>query len=165
MFVGLDLGTVMGWATKFPGCPVTATTRKLTGAVKNKPPGTRYLEFETLVLDILATARNKFPGRPVVVGYEDVAAHRGVRAAHVFGGFKAVLQKLAATEGFDLRPYGVTTVKKAVLRGGATKPQIATKLLTLPDYSHLVFETEDASDAAAVLFAVRADEHNQTKSD
>ena len=92
MLLALDLGTKMGWATHTSsginsGMQSFANDRFSGG-------GMRYLKFEKW-LSSLPT--------PTQVVYEEVRRHVATDAAHVYGGFMAVLTKWCESTAYQRR--------------------------------------------------------------
>ena len=84
--LGLDLGTTTGWALHWSAGGVEAS-----GVWNLHPPrtgasGYRYREFDVLVRGAIISQNVN------LVAYEDVKAHAGTLAAHVYGGFLAILE-------------------------------------------------------------------------
>lgn len=118
--MALDLGTQCGWAV------VTRDGAFRSGSDRFDPkrcggPGKRWLAFREFL-----TARAREAGGIQAVYYEDVKAHGpGVQAAHVYGGFLAILESWCAANNLPLYGVGVGTIKKhATGRGNATKPDM-----------------------------------------
>lgn len=118
--LALDLGTQCGWAV------VTRDGKFSSGSDRFDPkrcggPGKRWLSFREFL-----TARAREAGGIQAVYYEDVKAHGpGVQAAHVYGGFLAILEAWCAANNLPLYGVGVGTIKKhATGKGNATKEQM-----------------------------------------
>ncbi|WP_367126137.1 hypothetical protein [Ralstonia sp. CP] len=118
--LALDLGTQCGWAV------ATRDGKFSSGSDRFDPkrcggPGKRWLSFREFL-----TARAREAGGIQAVYYEDVKAHGpGVQAAHVYGGFLAVLELWCAANNIPLHGVGVGTIKKhATGRGNAKKPDM-----------------------------------------
>lgn len=95
--LALDLATKCGYASNF-GSGVWDLKPRTTESA-----GIRYVKFEICL--------SEHP-RPDVVVYEEVHAHMGVDAAHVYGGLQAVLQSWCIRQGIEYRGVGVATIKK-----------------------------------------------------
>lgn len=105
--LALDLGTKTGWAICTPGGTLYGTE---SFAPRSKDgPGQRWLKFHRFLIE--TRARH---GDLHAVYYEDVKAHgsRAVYAAHVYGGFLALLQAWAETNRVQIVGVGVGQVKK-----------------------------------------------------
>lgn len=117
--LALDLGTQCGWAV------ATRDGKFSSGSDRFDPkrcggPGKRWLAFREFL-----TARAREAGGIQAVYYEDVKNHAGVIAAHVYGGFLAVLELWCAANNIPLYGVGVGTIKKhATGKGNATKDQM-----------------------------------------
>lgn len=114
--LALDLGTRTGWAFT-PGTNITSV---LTGYVDLKGGryeggGMRYLRFQQFL--------NAFPEKPEAIYFEEVRRHRGVDAAHVYGGLLAVLTSWCEDNNVAYKGVPVQTIKKrATGLGNAKKP-------------------------------------------
>ena len=112
--LAFDLGTTTGWA----GTDSSGLVQ--SGFVLLKRPkdsdGKRMLRFSTLVRDLIELVS------PDLVAYEEVRAHSGVIASHVYGGLQGIL--LAECERSKIPCHGIPvgTIKKfGTGRGDADK--------------------------------------------
>lgn len=102
--LALDLGTCFGYAFS-DGRSGSYNTK---ADVQRFLRFWRWLEANALTCDAIA--------------YEDVKRHIGTRAAHVYGGFKAILEAFASQHGIALQPVSIQTIKRhATGRGNAQK--------------------------------------------
>lgn len=125
----LDLGTTMGW---------TADDGRLLahGFVSFKPKGIegggmRYVKFSRWL-----RGREVEYGRISEVYFEEVKRHAGTTAAHVYGGFLAVLTAWCELKQIPYQGVPVQTIKIAVTgKGNAGKPAMiaAVQKLGYPD--------------------------------
>ncbi|MFC4518595.1 hypothetical protein [Cupriavidus pinatubonensis] len=104
--LALDLGTITGWAV------ATRAGKQRSGSLELKPTklggnGRRWIAFREW---LTATAREV--GGIQAVYHEDVKNHAGVIAAHVYGGYLAMLEAWCAANNIPLVGVGVGTVKK-----------------------------------------------------
>lgn len=104
--LALDLGTSTGWAL------ATRDGHK-SGSLRLDPKklggnGRRWIAFREW---LTATARQA--GGVQAVYFEDVRRHIGTTAAHVYGGYLAMLEAWCATNNVPLHGVGVGTIKKA----------------------------------------------------
>jgi hypothetical protein len=110
----LDLGTKMGWASPYGSGTVSFANGRFEGG------GMRFLKFRKWILDAIACM-----GGIDAVYFEEVAAHKGTAASHVYGGFMATLTALCEEVGI---PYGgvpVGTIKKhATGKGNSNKEKM-----------------------------------------
>tara|TARA_Y100001973_G_scaffold72399_1_gene105564 strand:+ start:2544 stop:3011 length:468 start_codon:yes stop_codon:yes gene_type:complete len=142
-YIGIDIGTSCGYAWTDDG----KVHSNLSGVADFTPRrheggGMRYLRFRrmlaTLVDDPLST----------VVFYEEVAAHKGTTAAHVYGGFLAVLSEWCEERSIPYRGLPVGSIKKhATGLGNASK----AKMLASAFSTFGPVQSEDAADALWTL--------------
>ncbi|WP_244191224.1 polynucleotidyl transferase [Ralstonia insidiosa] len=145
--MALDLGTQCGWAV------ATREGKFVSGSDRFDParcgaPGKRWLSFREFL-----TARAREAGGIQAVYYEEVMAH-GTKdrpntiAAHVYGGFLAILESWAAANNIPLYGVGVGTIKKhATANGRATKEDMVAAAQALG--VHVI--DDNHADAIALL--------------
>lgn len=111
-----DLGTTTGWALRGHDGLITS------GTVSFRPGrfdggGMRFLRFTNWLTEI-----DRLSGPIAAIWFEEVRAHRGVHASHVYGGLMATLTAWAELRGVPYQGVPVGTVKKhATGRGNAPK--------------------------------------------
>lgn len=114
----LDLGTTLGWAAYSPNIgKVTSGTvdfknRRFEGG------GMRYLRFNNWLdeIDVLFQKGIK------TVYFEEVRAHRGTDAAHVYGGLMSILTSWCEAKHIAYEGVPIGTIKRfATGRGDAPK--------------------------------------------
>lgn len=114
--LAFDLGTKTGWCFGTGGAPL------ISGVMDLKPgrfdsSGMRFVRF------ISATRRLVQTHAPDIIVFEEVRAHRGTDAAHIYGGLLAHLQVIALDEGIQYEGHTVQAIKRyATGRGNADKP-------------------------------------------
>lgn len=137
----LDLGTNIGWALLSEGRIVSGTFK--TTLHTKEAIGIRFLRFENEFLRQFRGVRE--------VHFEDVCRHEGTHAAHVFGGFWAILNKWSVQYTIPLHAVGVGSWKKEVIgKGNANKEQVMAEMKKR-GYAPEGF---DESDALAILHYV-----------
>ncbi len=104
--LALDLGTTCGWAY------AARDGRQRSGSFELKPSklggnGKRWLAFRELL-----TATGREIGGLQAVYFEDVKNHAGTLAAHIYGGYLAMLEAWCAANNIPLYGVGVGTIKK-----------------------------------------------------
>jgi Holliday junction resolvasome RuvABC endonuclease subunit len=104
--LALDLGTTTGWALRSHDGLITS------GTVSFRPGrfdggGMRYLRFTNWLTEI-----DRLSGPVAAIWFEEVRAHRGVDASHVFGGFLATLTTWAELRGVPYQGVPVGTIKR-----------------------------------------------------
>ena len=114
--LALDLGTTTGWALRAHDGLITS------GTVSFKPRrfdggGMRYLRFTNWLTEI-----DRLSGPIEAIWFEEVRAHRGVDASHVYGGLMATLTAWAELRGVPYEGVPVGTIKRhATGKGNANK--------------------------------------------
>ena len=114
--LALDLGTTTGWAMRGHDGLITS------GTVSFKPRrfdggGMRYLRFTNWLTEI-----DRLSGPIEAIWFEEVRAHRGVDASHVYGGLMATLTAWAELRGVPYEGVPVGTIKRhATGKGNANK--------------------------------------------
>jgi hypothetical protein len=117
--LALDLGTITGYAI------AAAKGAIASGAVSFKPSrydggGIRYLRFRTWLEGIVADS-----GGVDAIHYEEVRAHAGTDAAHVYGGLLATLATWCEQKGIAYQGVPVGTIKRFIAgKGNADKAAV-----------------------------------------
>jgi Holliday junction resolvasome RuvABC endonuclease subunit len=109
--LALDLGTHCGWC-RTDGIVYDSGVWNLTGG-RYEGGGMRFLRFRQM-LDSLGWDAQ-------LVVYEEVRRHMGVDAAHVYGGFQAVLTEECERRGIPYEAIPVATIKKTATGKGNAK--------------------------------------------
>lgn len=141
---GFDLGTYAGWASLHEG-------NLLTGLIDSEPSrfesrNIRFVKFEAAVIKLFEVRP------PKIVFFEEVRKHKGMDAAHVYGGYLSTLTSLCLKRGIEYMGVPVGTIKKhATGRGSADKDlMLLTAKAKWPEQD---FTTHDIADAAWCLDA------------
>jgi Holliday junction resolvasome RuvABC endonuclease subunit len=114
--LALDLGTTTGWAIRGFDSLITS------GTVSFKPSrydggGMRYLRFTNWLTEL-----DRLTGPIATIWFEEVRNHKGVDAAHVYGGLMASLTSWAELRGIPYEGVPVGTIKRhATGKGNANK--------------------------------------------
>lgn len=145
--LGLDLGTKCGYAV-ITGKRLVVSGQWKLAVRKGGDRGDRWTTFsEDLTHHVRAY-------KPQVIAYERVRRHVGTTAAHVYGGFLAMLE-LAALKmpNVEWVPIEVSAWKKATTgKGNATKSDVRAYVDKL---YRINTRSEDEADAIAIATAVR----------
>jgi hypothetical protein len=114
--LALDLGTSTGWALRaYDGLITSGTVSFRPGRFDGG--GMRYLRFTDWLTEI-----DRLSGPIAAIWYEEVRAHRGVDASHVYGGLMATLTAWAELRGVPYSGTPVGTIKRHVTgKGNADK--------------------------------------------
>lgn len=115
--LALDLGTATGFALAGPGVFVSGEWKLKER--RNQSSEYRYINLRNN-LDTL------FAAQPFdQIWYEAVHGHKGVDAAHWWGGFRATVQMWCADRGIPFNSAGVGQIKKhATGKGNASKDEM-----------------------------------------
>ena len=141
----LDIGTHMGWSIDLSGISIESGVANLS-VKKKQHQGVLYLNAK----DLLEARNSEWKIDRIV--YEDVKAHKGVQAAHVYGGLLGVVLSWAATRGVPCIGIGVGTIKKhATGKGNAKKDAMIASAV---ERGHSPADDNEA-DAIAILYASR----------
>ena len=117
--LALDLGTTTGWARSARDGSIASGSEKFAPH-RAEMAGQRWLKFRAFLGEQRLQA-----GEIHAIYYEDVKQHAGTLAAHIYGGFLAMLEAWCAANNIPLRPVGVGTVKKHWTgRGNAKKDEM-----------------------------------------
>ena len=138
--LALDLGTNCGWAYNYGSAIISGAWSLKPGRFDGG--GMRFVRFIES-LDKLNDAK------PVgKVFFEEVRAHKGVDAAHVYGGLMATLQAWCEGKKIPYEGVPVGAIKKfATGKGNAGKPQM---IAAAEDWGYSP-ASDDEADALALL--------------
>ena len=104
--LAIDIGTTTGWARA--GCDGRVASGSESFAPRRmEAAGQRWLKFRAFLNDQRVAG-----GEIHAIYFEDVKQHAGTLAAHVYGGFLAMLEMWCAANNVPLKPVGVGVVKK-----------------------------------------------------
>ncbi|MBM3467704.1 MAG: crossover junction endodeoxyribonuclease RuvC [Alphaproteobacteria bacterium] len=119
IIIALDLGTTTGFATyDLLGNITSGTASFKTGRFEGG--GMPYLRFKRWLTDFKQTL-----GAIDAVYFEEVRAHKGVDAAHKYGGFLAHLTAWCEHHQIPYSGIPVGTIKKHITgRGNASKEEV-----------------------------------------
>ncbi|MFQ6308682.1 crossover junction endodeoxyribonuclease RuvC [Lysobacter capsici] len=113
--LALDLGSTLGWALSISGQAMSGTESFKLGRFEGG--GMRYLRFVRWLDDLM-----RFTGPISTVYFEEVRRHKGVDAAHAYGGFMAQLTAWCERHAVPYQGVPVGTIKKfATGKGNANK--------------------------------------------
>jgi Holliday junction resolvasome RuvABC endonuclease subunit len=116
--LALDLGTTTGWAVSVDG--LVSSGSQSFKPTRFEGAGMRFLKFKRFLSDLKGNA----DGFDMVV-FEEVRRHRGVDAAHAYGGFMAHLTAWCEHHQIPYRAEGVGVIKKFWTgKGNASKEEM-----------------------------------------
>lgn len=115
--IGIDPGTACGWAVLDSNGNRLASGVWDLSSKRHEGGGMRFVRARSAFAELLRTFS------PDVVGYEEVRSHRGVSAAHIYGGIVAVVSSECEEAGIAYTGQSVGQIKKfATGKGNAGKP-------------------------------------------
>lgn len=121
--LALDLGTITGWAIRFPDGAITSGTMRFTPS-RFEGGGMRYLRFRHWLGDV-----SRLAGKVERIVFEEVRAHAGTDAAHAYGGFLAHLAAWCEEQSLAYEGVPVATIKRfATGKGNADKAAMITAM-------------------------------------
>jgi hypothetical protein len=126
VILALDLGQKAGWAARnADGAIVSGTVEFRPGRFEGG--GMVFLRFRAWLQEVDETA-----GGVGTVYFEEVRSHRGVAAAHAYGGFLAHLTAWAEANKIPYRGVPVATIKRHVTgKGNADKEAVIAAVQAL----------------------------------
>lgn len=140
--LGIDPGTSCGWAVLDNGDRIASGVWDLKPR-RHEGGGMRYLRFRRYLTQVLDGVE--------AVSYEEVRRHRGVDAAHVYGGILGQLTAVCESRSIPYRGIPVGTIKKL-----ATGKGNASKEMMVEAFVQAFGEEPEADDEADALFCALA---------
>lgn len=115
--LAIDLGTTTGFCYN-QGKDIISDTKNFKPK-RYEGGGMRYFRFEKWLKAILEE------GKPAYVYFEEVRAHNGVNAAHIYGGFMSSVSRICEEFKIPYSGVAVGTIKKHISgRGDASKDRV-----------------------------------------
>jgi len=144
--LALDLGTKLGWAVSFGGDepPLHGTTEFRTGRYEGG--GMRWLRFRKWLQGL-----HDEHGPLTAVYFEEVRAHKGTDAAHIYGGFLAQLTAWCEQREVPYQGIPVGTIKKHATGKGNSNKEAMLAAMRAKGFEP---ETDNDADALALLLCV-----------
>ena len=146
--LALDLGTVTGWAMRDPDGTVASGTMSFRPD-RFSGGGMRFLRFKHWLTEVKNAA-----GSIDAIYLEEVRRHAGTSAAHIFGGWLAILTAWCEHHGIPYQGVPVGTIKLPVtVRGNAPKQEVIEAVKARG------FTPADDNEADAIALLLWAMEH------
>lgn len=145
--LAIDIGTTTGWARCARDGSIASGSEKFAPR-RMEAAGQRWLKFRAFLGE-----QRQQAGEIHAIYYEDVKQHAGTLAAHVYGGFLAMLEAWCAANNVPLRPVGVGTVKKHWTGNGAAKKELMVATAKAKGFHPI---DDNHADALAILSLARA---------
>ena len=143
--LALDLGTTTGWALRSQDGGITS------GIMTFRPTrfeggGMRFLRFRGWLAEIA-----NLSGGLARIVFEEVRAHAGTDAAHLYGGWLAILSAWSEQHGIPYQGVPVGTIKRyATGKGSANK---AAMIEAIRARGYLPADDNEADAIALLLWA------------
>ncbi len=146
--LALDLGQKTGWALRGPDSHITSGTATFRPG-RFEGAGMSYLRFRQWLAELQQAA----DGLDLIV-FEEVRAHRGTSAAHVYGAFLGQLTAWAEQRGIPYEGVPVGTIKRHVTgKGNANKQAVIAAVQAL---GFAPGDDNEADALAILLWAMQA---------
>ena len=143
--LALDLGTTTGWALRGQDGGITSGTMTFRPN-RFEGGGMRFLRFRGWLMEIA-----NLSGGITRIVFEEVRAHAGTDAAHIYGGFLAHLSAWSEERGVPYEGVPVGTIKRyATGRGNADK---AKMIEAIRARGYLPADDNEADAIALLLWA------------
>lgn len=156
--LAIDIGTQTGWALHADSGEITGHSENFSPR-KTEGPGQRWIKFRYW----LARLQQDAGGRIDVVYYERVLRHTAVQAAHVYGGFEAMLQAYCEANRIRMVAVPVLVIKKYWTgKGNADKDAM---LAEARRRGYRPYDDNHADALALLSFAVQAEKVIQRKAE
>ena len=140
--LALDLGTTTGWALQ--GTPILSGVWSLKGR-RHDGGGMRFVRFRYH----LETMHHLHP--ITRVAYEEVRMHRGVDAAHIYGGLQAVLTSWCESEKIPYEAIHYAHIKRHMTGKGNANKEAMIAAVRAKGFKP---EDDNEADAIALLLCV-----------
>lgn len=161
LIIGIDIGSSCGFAVLDDGQRIRSGTWRLWTDKDRRdknPEWWRWDRFEQELEALMELLEQEYDLEHVTFAFEDVRRHPGggTKAAHVYGGLKAMLETYCGRRDYDMEALGVSTWKKeAVGRGHATKQEYVKAMNRRFRLRMTVAKREDEAAALGVAEALR----------
>lgn len=140
--LALDLGTTTGWAMRNRLGVISGTVGLRGGRYEGG--GMRYLRFRNFLDEILRRADSIER-----IVFEEVRRHRGVDAAHVYGGMLATLTSWCEMHQIPYEGYPVGQIKRHATGSGAASKDAMVAAMVARGHSPA---DDNEADALACLY-------------
>lgn len=142
--LAIDPGTLCGWALGTCEADVMVGHWTLRPS-RYESSGMKYVKFANSLAELLDGEAT----RPDLVLYEEVRKHKGVDAAHAYGGFTAVLQQECIARKIEYGTMTVGEIKRHVTGIGNAKKKLVQQAI-MAMYPRVMVKTDDEADALAI---------------
>lgn len=147
--IALDLGTTTGWAVGERSGAIVSGTENFSPR-RFEGGGMRYLRFKQWLTELKAVT-----GGIDALYFEEVRAHKGVDAAHVYGGFMAHLTAWCEHHHIPYQGVPVSHIKKHITGKGNANKQLVIAAVKAMGFSP---SDDNEADALALLDFIHSQE-------
>lgn len=142
--LALDLGTLTGWAIGDSHNAILSGVWDLKGG-RYEGGGMRFVRFKSMLIQMHAM-------HPITrVAYEEVRMHRGVDAAHIYGGLQAVLTAWCEGQKIPYEAIHYAHIKRALTGKGNANKAAMIEAVRAKGFSP---KDDNEADAIALLLCV-----------
>lgn len=146
MLLALDLGTRTGWAIGHAAHVMGSGEEDFGKRSRYEGGGMRFLRFSTW-LDRIHQAR---PFDQVV--FEEVRGHKGVDAAHIYGGLLATLSSWCEHRSIPYLGVPVGEIKRHATGKGNSGKELVIAAMVKRGHATLTAKDDNEADALAILY-------------
>lgn len=146
MILALDFGKFCGWALYDTGLKKVFSGMWLLQTDRFDGGGMKFLKLKRHLVEVHRTTPIK------LIAYEEVRRHHGVSAAHIYGGYQAIVTAWCEEEKVPCYGVPVGTIKRHGTRyGAASKGDMIKAAKTI--YPDQLFgkKADDQADALVLL--------------
>ncbi len=140
--IALDLGTNTGWAIREKQGGITSGTVSFKQQ-RFEGGGMTYLRFKRWLTDLKATL-----GDVEAIYFEEVRAHKGVDAAHKYGGFLAHLTAWCEHHQIAYQGIPVGTIKRHITGKGNSSKELVIEAIKKKGFTPI---DDNEADSLALL--------------
>lgn len=137
--LALDLGTTTGFALRADACGSVVSGSWKFAPKRHEDAGMRFVRFRTTLDDMHKASGIK------TIYFEEVRRHAGTTAAHIYGGFMAVLKAWCVDHSVSYQSVPVGEIKKFWTGKGN-----ASKEMMIAEAQRRGHEPEDDNEADAL---------------
>jgi len=115
MFVAIDIGTNLGMCVYYPELQKITLSEHCFKNNRFEGGGMRFVRYERFLTELLSVGVKQ-------VFFEEVRRHKGTDAAHIYGAFCGILEKMCEAHKVPYTGIPVGTIKRFITgKGNANK--------------------------------------------
>ena len=144
--LALDLGTKTGWAVRMPEGNIVSGRENFHGD-RFEGGGMRWVRFQTWLRELHAKTQCQ------IIVFEEVRNHKGISAAHAYGGFLATLTAFCENIPLPYSSIPVVTIKRFITGKGNANKEAVIKAVQAKGFTPL---DDNEADAISILLCAEA---------